>query len=838
MAKRVLPGLGLMGNFADGEDAWGADMDATLLRLSVLVQAGVKSSLAAIPGSPAQGDVHLLTAAPNKDSIAVYDGGAWTYFAPAKGWWIYDRGANKYLSYSGAAWAEFAGGGGGGGGLADAPSDGKTYGRKNAAWAEIAAGGGGSGSGSGWVTLAKWNGATDPDVDSLTSPDLSDYSDLLVIFDAVQSGSNPNRRLQFSVDGGATYDGANNYHTDLQANGNYSYADAALYQAGGSGTGTMAYIIHGIDRDDAPKLITGSRSAVYTNYAKITNVRMYAEGAGNGTMSILGRKKSSASSGGGGGGTGSWVPPRARYSLHTDFTPTADWQPIPFDTVDADDKTVRDGAHPGRIVIPAGVHKVRLHGHVVFQGNETGYRYWAFSKNSDGQAGNFQQHSKSHAWQSGSSMSSGWIDCAPGDYFCITVADGNLPVCGDGTAGGIPLQHSWFEAEFDDGTAGGGSSGSGGGSGALVKIGQVTVTAEQAHIHFDAIPQTFDDLFIVGNVIGQAGSASDSINCQFNGHTGADYYSQDWNHYGTDNYYTQTSLRISRTGAFIGAGVTQSSFEGSLLNYRNTGGQHRYLGANTYTDPANLFTEMYAGQALSMIPIASLDIFLQSGGSFGIGTIITLYGRGGAAGSGGGSSSGGDWAFDPPLAASLTPLSGDATMPVLTDDADIGLIIDCGPNNTDGMMRGIQLPALDLAKTTTMTLRFNYTGSLGTYTAPFVGVFTADNSHGRQLWFYKNGNPYSAVKWKQGTAGQNSSNDGDIGYQFYPSDRIWMRIVLKPDSSVEFWHSSNGKTWALIYAENNSLGSAPHHFLVGNRNGNTDGTHGFLNIDHLTITAV
>lgn len=116
MAKRDLPGIGLKGNYGIGDDGWGTDQNLNLLKLSALVQGGVKSRLAAVPGAPAQGDVHILTAAPNAQTVAVYDGAAWVYLTPAEGWWFYDRGTNNYITYNGAAWSDFAGGGGGGGG--------------------------------------------------------------------------------------------------------------------------------------------------------------------------------------------------------------------------------------------------------------------------------------------------------------------------------------------------------------------------------------------------------------------------------------------------------------------------------------------------------------------------------------------------------------------------------------------------------------------------------------------------------------------------------------------------------------------------------------------------
>lgn len=143
MAKHTLPGLGLTGGYADGEDGWGSEQNANLLKISTLLQGGVINRLAAVPGSPAEGDAYILTAAPNANTVAVYDAAAWTYYAPVEGWLLYDRTANKFVSFDGGAWVVLATGSGGGGGIDDAPSDGKVYGRKNGSWVEIVSGGGG-----------------------------------------------------------------------------------------------------------------------------------------------------------------------------------------------------------------------------------------------------------------------------------------------------------------------------------------------------------------------------------------------------------------------------------------------------------------------------------------------------------------------------------------------------------------------------------------------------------------------------------------------------------------------------------------------------------------------
>lgn len=121
MVGRVLPNLNLMGFYAPGDDGWGEEMSLNLLKLSVLAQAGVSQKVAVEPGAPAAGTVILLdeTNATHPNAIAAYDNGAWVYFTPSEGWLVYDRSANKYLTYNTLAWVELAaassGGGGGGG---------------------------------------------------------------------------------------------------------------------------------------------------------------------------------------------------------------------------------------------------------------------------------------------------------------------------------------------------------------------------------------------------------------------------------------------------------------------------------------------------------------------------------------------------------------------------------------------------------------------------------------------------------------------------------------------------------------------------------------------------
>lgn len=139
MAARTLPNLGLKAFYTLGEDGWKDDQDLGLLKLSVLVQPVVLSILAAEPGAPTLGDVHLLdeTHATHPNEIIVWDGEtgeeAWVYIEPQEGWKVYDLDSGLDHQFDGTEWIELIAGSG----IADAPSDGSTYARKDGAWVDI-----------------------------------------------------------------------------------------------------------------------------------------------------------------------------------------------------------------------------------------------------------------------------------------------------------------------------------------------------------------------------------------------------------------------------------------------------------------------------------------------------------------------------------------------------------------------------------------------------------------------------------------------------------------------------------------------------------------------------
>jgi len=107
MGSRTLAGgLALKGDWTFGEDHWDDEMDANLLRLSVLCQGRVVDIVSVTPGAPAEGAVYLFASdhptQPNK--VAARDNGAWVYFTPLQGWRFYNVALGASMSFSGAAW--------------------------------------------------------------------------------------------------------------------------------------------------------------------------------------------------------------------------------------------------------------------------------------------------------------------------------------------------------------------------------------------------------------------------------------------------------------------------------------------------------------------------------------------------------------------------------------------------------------------------------------------------------------------------------------------------------------------------------------------------------------
>jgi hypothetical protein len=113
MASRTLPGgVALKGFWALGEDGWKDEMDANLRIMSALLQGRALTLASALPGSPADGDIHLLDEAVgggDANKVAIRDNGAWVKIAPVSGWVMFDVATGVHRIYNGTIWAVLGG---------------------------------------------------------------------------------------------------------------------------------------------------------------------------------------------------------------------------------------------------------------------------------------------------------------------------------------------------------------------------------------------------------------------------------------------------------------------------------------------------------------------------------------------------------------------------------------------------------------------------------------------------------------------------------------------------------------------------------------------------------
>lgn len=111
MPGAALQNLGLVAGYTDGENGWGAAMNANLRMLDCLIQGRVADrDLATPPGSPAAGDTYIVASSPTSTwaghatHIARYSGTAWEFFTPKAGWemWVVDEAVK--IRFNGSAW--------------------------------------------------------------------------------------------------------------------------------------------------------------------------------------------------------------------------------------------------------------------------------------------------------------------------------------------------------------------------------------------------------------------------------------------------------------------------------------------------------------------------------------------------------------------------------------------------------------------------------------------------------------------------------------------------------------------------------------------------------------
>ncbi|AGH31476.1 hypothetical protein LOKG_00040 [Loktanella phage pCB2051-A] len=114
--ERTLPGVGLKAGWTIGSNGYAPDIETNFRTISALMQAGVKSRTATLPGSPTVGDIYLVKSddPTNPNKVAIWDthnGGAlqWNYVTPKSGWTIYVIDEAAAVTWNGTAWRPLGG---------------------------------------------------------------------------------------------------------------------------------------------------------------------------------------------------------------------------------------------------------------------------------------------------------------------------------------------------------------------------------------------------------------------------------------------------------------------------------------------------------------------------------------------------------------------------------------------------------------------------------------------------------------------------------------------------------------------------------------------------------
>lgn len=116
--ERIVPGLGLTAYWNLGDNGWKPGMDSNLLLLSAVAQLAPLSIVTSMPGSPTNGDIHIVDGGSEDNKVAIRDNGAWVYLTPQEGWKAWLRDSDSLYIFDGTAWVEQSSGGGAGTDLA------------------------------------------------------------------------------------------------------------------------------------------------------------------------------------------------------------------------------------------------------------------------------------------------------------------------------------------------------------------------------------------------------------------------------------------------------------------------------------------------------------------------------------------------------------------------------------------------------------------------------------------------------------------------------------------------------------------------------------------------
>jgi len=202
-----------------------------------------------------------------------------------------------------------------------------------------------------------------------------------------------------------------------------------------------------------------------------------------------------------------------------------------------------------------------------------------------------------------------------------------------------------------------------------------------------------------------------------------------------------------------------------------------------------------------------------------------------AAGGGGG---GTPWYWNPPTAASFATLSGDATLPLLTDDPDIGLSVDfqplaAGTNVSRFAYRTLSNPAGDWV----MTAHFE---AAGFTTSRLFGLAMRDSIGGRsKLWVFRFDNTDQFTRTN--LTSLNSGATATSTNVTVTRNPMWLRMQ-KSGANLILLYSGDGKNWYTSFTESITayLANAPSQVGLHCMYSVASVQQQYLAVDNFTLT--
>jgi hypothetical protein len=338
-------------------------------------------------------------------------------------------------------------------------------------------------------------------------------------------------------------------------------------------------------------------------------------------------------------------------------------------------------------------------------------------------------------------------------------------------------------------------------TGSLTKIAQVVTAGNQQYVTFTDIPQTYDDLVLV--IVGQTVSTTpvDNVILKLDGDYSASYMYETIRAYGATTYaqtsVLQTGVNLGdfAGGQSIGAGyieVTIPAYSNTTLKKAGTS----KFGLSYDTSDPRVGEVGFFWNNTSAIASILLDTIMGPAG-WANGSVVTLYGRGGATSA---TFSGGSAALDkdrfaPPYASDFpTLLATNSTNPNIYWSGTTGLVVGSGINFTGSdQVRGIVKPLPSGNWTVTARFRSNHRG-LGYET---VGLILRDSTSGKLIQFGHDTTILDIVRWNS----QTSYNSIPWQSQNYtPGNPEWFRIAYD-GTNLNYSISVDGTYWTLLYSE-------------------------------------